>query len=417
MGSVSISPHSLHAGLGRSVEVSACTLAASGCVSQARAHSGPTKYVHRRVQVAIHAESANGTCMQRFPKSFRNGRAAAGTVLCCVIGIHLDQATTGACCLVAKHRDEFCPGSVIDRLRQSPPRQALYVEFLNRDHIVVANQTSARLMQMVGPSASCRCVATCDLKPCLPASLRASHLSCVRALNNPQPAFRPSSRPQTRDESSIGEHSEFRDSEIDSDNPIVGPGRTEGHVQSKSNGPTLDSAVEHAGSNGRVHRQRSVKVDTNAAWHALEPQAACFEANAGKLAKAERREASLAAKAWKPRWLAVPGPAEEGLVGRIQLLQGPALQTCGIRRRLGVASPPLGERPALVDVASRQPHFAVGVNPLLKSGVVKQTLAFENRGKCLMLPLRQDEPISIRKNHPRDRRQRWAHHVSHLGPR
>src|SRR5207244_9230826 len=104
-------------------------------------------------------------------------RAARGAILCGVSRIHLDQRDTGSFSLVPKHRDEPRPRSVVDVFGKSATGEALDVERFDRDHIVVASQASARLMQMVGTTARCCRVAATPFRPRLSTPLGAARLA------------------------------------------------------------------------------------------------------------------------------------------------------------------------------------------------------------------------------------------------
>ena len=90
-------------------KVSACTHAATGYVTQARAHSGPVQDVSCGVQIAVDCEPAMRTFVLPVTEFLGHLRAASGTILTRVTGIHLDQPGTGSLSLVREKRDERGP--------------------------------------------------------------------------------------------------------------------------------------------------------------------------------------------------------------------------------------------------------------------------------------------------------------------
>jgi hypothetical protein len=93
-----------------------------------------------------------------------------------------------------------------------------------------------------------------------------------------------------------------------------------------------------------------------------------------ELAEREAIEPPLAAKSWKTRLSAVIHASKEPRVGSIQSLQGAALETEGIACALRITPSPLRERLGLVDVGAGDAALSVGVDTLLKRGVVELPL-------------------------------------------
>ena len=141
----------------RLAEVFACTHAATGYVTQARAHSGPVQDVPCGIKVSVDRQSAMRTLMLPITELLGHSCATAGTILTRVTGIHLDQAGTSLCSFIPQERDEPGPRSVVDILCKAATREPLHLESLDRDHVVVAYEASARLMEVVGATTN-RCL-------------------------------------------------------------------------------------------------------------------------------------------------------------------------------------------------------------------------------------------------------------------
>src|SRR5260221_13695531 len=84
------------------IEVLACTHAASGYVTQARAHSGPVQDISGGIEIPIDRKPAARAVVAPIGEVFRDLRAAAGAFLAGISGIHFDQARTGSFSLIAQ---------------------------------------------------------------------------------------------------------------------------------------------------------------------------------------------------------------------------------------------------------------------------------------------------------------------------
>lgn len=136
------------------------------------------------------------------------------------------------------------------------------------------------------------------------------------------------------------------------------------------------------------------------ARHAFEMKPAVLEPDPRELASAEASEAPLAAKAriaWLGSRLRAP---EEAALGLVDLLESPALQAKRDRGRLRIATPPLRECPALIDVGSRNARLPVGIDALFQRCVVELALSFQDRFEGAMLTPAGHQSVAKGEDHP-----------------
>src|SRR5450432_2263984 len=172
--------------------------------------------------------------------------ATAGTILSRVTGIHLDQAGTSLFSFVPQERDEFGPRSVVDVLCKAATRECLHLESFDRDHVVVAYEASARLMEVVVATTN-RCRMTpshCDARfTTVPG---ATFLPRERTLRDSQPALRQASGLEAGNHCAVGECGKGRDPEIHADPTPALAQEWCRHLDGKTHRPSLDIAPKNA---------------------------------------------------------------------------------------------------------------------------------------------------------------------------
>src|SRR5687767_14538467 len=94
-----------------------------------------------------------------------HSRATGRAILSRISRIHRDQPRTGSFSLVREHRDETRPRSIVDVFGKGATGEALDSKGFDHDHLVVADQPCARLMQMVGTTAGRCCMAAPQFEP------------------------------------------------------------------------------------------------------------------------------------------------------------------------------------------------------------------------------------------------------------
>src|SRR5687767_1067336 len=278
--------------------------------------------------------------MLAIPEPLRHLRAAARAILTRVARIHLDQAHTGPLCLVAQHREELGPRRVVDILGKGATRERLHPESFDRDHIVVAHQPRARLMEVIGALAGDRGMATAYHDACLPPSLGTRMLPRHRPLCAPQASRRTACCLETGNCASVGQGGEGGDPKVDADCArSIADWRCR-QLDCESHVPTLHIPPKGAVLNYCQLRHRPMQMHAEGSGQALESNPVILQRDTAKLSKAEAIEPSLAAEARKA-WLAAAFHApEEPSIRLVQASERRPLQVCGQGRCLGVVSPP-----------------------------------------------------------------------------
>ena len=394
-------------------ELFACTRAATGYVRQARAHSGPPKNISSSVEVAIHRQSAMRTIVPSLTECLLHCRAATGTFLAGVSSIHLDNSHTGPFSLVAKHREEFGPRSVMHMPRKRTARQRVHIERLDRNHVVVAHETRACLMQKRRPRPRRCSVTASSLYSCLAPIFRIALLSGERPLRNSQPALRAPRGSDARNEASVGQGGKGAYAKIHPDSSITTPRCRSGNVEREADLPSLRVADEGTGTNRQTRRHGPVDVNLEPSWHSFEAKAGAVERNSGKLAKAEAAPPADPAEARKTSLAPVFfEPSEESPVGVVQAFQRRALEVrwngCGLR----VGLPPLSKASRLIDIRERH-TVPMGADPLFQRCVVELPLRFEQLVEYPVLFACRNHTVLVCENHVFETIRSLAHSVSH----
>src|SRR5436190_11912778 len=122
------------------------------------------------------------TSMLPFIERFGHSPAAGRTILSGVSRVHLDQPRTGSFSLVLEHRDKPRPRSVVDFFGEGATGEPLDLKRFDCNRVVIPNKTRARLMEVVGATASSCRMAAPYLKPRLPPTPRAAHFARQGAL-------------------------------------------------------------------------------------------------------------------------------------------------------------------------------------------------------------------------------------------
>jgi hypothetical protein len=227
-------------------EVLVCTHAAAGYVAQTRAHSGPVQDIASGAEVPVDRQAAARAVVLSNGQTFGNLGSAPGAILSGVSTIHLDQAHTSLFSFVAQQRDELPPRGVVDVLGQGASRQTLYVELLHRDCVIVTDQPGARLMEVL--SAPARRLGMTARRACAgPApSPGAALLARERPLRDPNSPLSFSSRSEARNEASIRQSCEGRDTQVHTDRCFNSSRIRVGNLDHEAHKPALAITLECA---------------------------------------------------------------------------------------------------------------------------------------------------------------------------
>lgn len=282
---------------------------------------------------------------------------------------------------------------------QHASREAGYVETFNDDQVVIPNQPSAGLVDMIASCSDSGCVTSRDGLPRLAAAAGSSHLARQGSLQKAQVSLSLSRSSKARDKSAIGKSGESAYAEINSDDTICGTSRGRLVVDYKPDSPSLEIATEYARSYAGSDREWSVNMNAKATWHPLESDQPAFESNAAILTEPEGVEAPLATKAWKTGWSPISQASEKGQVSVVKSLQRPALQRYRQRRGICVSLSQLGQRLALIDVAASDRCLSISVDAFFKPGVVELPLVLENSLQRAMLALFGQEAVAVCEHH------------------
>lgn len=92
-------------------------------------------------------------------------------------------------------------------------------------------------------------------------------------------------------------------------------------------------------------------------------------------------------------------PAEKRFIGRVQALEGGALQATRQLGGVGIAASPIGKPAGLVEVGDAEPRLAIRSDTLLECCVVELALSFQDALQGAMLRFAREQAVAIADNH------------------
>ena len=394
-------------------EAFACTHATNGYVMQARAHSGPVQDVACGVEVPVHRQAAVRAFMLPRGKVLGDSGPASGAILSRIVGIHLDQTHTGPLCLVAHHREEHGPRGIVDVLGQDASGQAFQVEPFNCNRIVIADQSSARLVQVLSPLTRYRRMAARQDVSRFATAGGSTLLAGKGPLCTPNSPLSLSGCPQARNKTAVRKRGENRNTQINTDRASHLSGFGGQNLHRETDTPALSVTPESAPLD-MTWREIAVPMDPQAPWHALEPKSPTFQCNSRECAKSKTIEPASAAKPRESCLFPNADPTKETAIRFFKTLKRRALQAHRQLRGFRIVRPPLSETLTLIKVRKRLAFLTVSADALFKSPVIELALRFQDSFERTMLSLRGQKSEGKRENHGVQPTFSQAHQVSLL---